>query len=82
MERFTPSHTLYAILKSMENLCFGKEGYFHILVFYMSYFINEIENIPPVFPYVIETLVDVEREIAWNLCFYNCMETWRMFSIS
>ena len=37
----------------MENLRFGKEGYFHVLVFYTGYFIKEIENIFPVFPYVI-----------------------------
>ena len=47
MEKFTP---LYAIAKSMENLRFDKEGYFHVLVFYTGYFIKEIENICPVFP--------------------------------
>ena len=68
MERFTP---LYAIMNSMENLCFGKEDYFHILVFlYTSYFIKEIENIPPMFPYSCR-----------NTCtrkfgrIRNCMET-------
>ena len=50
----------YAIMNSMENLLFGKEDYFHVLVFYTSYFIKEIENIfSRVFPYVIETLVEV-----------------------
>ena len=35
-------------------------GYFHVSVFYTGYFIKEIENVfPPVFPYVIETLVEV-----------------------
>ena len=37
MERFTPLYgiiILYTIMNSMENLCFGKEDYFHILVFY------------------------------------------------
>ena len=43
----------------MENLRFGKEDYFHVLIYYTSYFIKEIENIYPVFPYVIETLVEV-----------------------
>ena len=31
---------------------FGKKDYFHDLVFYMGYFIKEIENIFPVFPLV------------------------------
>ena len=35
----------YAIMSSMKNLHFGKEDYFHVLVFYTSYFIKEIENI-------------------------------------
>ena len=56
MERFTP---LYAIMNSMENLRFDKEDYFHVLVFYTGYFIKEIENIFPVFTYIIETLVEV-----------------------
>ena len=47
-------------MNSMENLLFDKEDYFHVLVFYTSYFIKEIENIfSRVFPYVIETLVEV-----------------------
>ena len=55
MERFTPLYAIaYDITNSMENLRFDKEGYFHVLVF-----IKEIENICPVFPYVIETLVEV-----------------------
>ena len=32
-------------MNSMENLRFGKEGYFHVSVFYTGYFIKEIENI-------------------------------------
>ena len=32
-------------MNGMENLRFGKEGYFHVLVFYTDYFIKEIENI-------------------------------------
>ena len=35
----------YAVMNGMENLRFDKEGYFHVLVFYTSYFIKEIENI-------------------------------------
>ena len=46
-------------MNSMENLHFDKEDYFHVLVFYMGYFIKEIENIFPVFPCVIETVVEV-----------------------
>ena len=34
MERFTLYAIAYAILNSMENLHFDKEGYFHVLVFY------------------------------------------------
>ena len=60
MERFTPLYVIaYVITNSMENLRFDKEDYFHVLVFYTGYFIKEIENISPVFPYVIETLVEV-----------------------
>ena len=71
-ERFTPLlHVQYihvyiyailithTIMSSMENLHFGKEDYFHVLVFYTSYFIKEIENIFPVLPYIIEILVEV-----------------------
>ena len=43
-------------MKSMERFT---PSYFHVLVFSMGYFIKEIENIFPVFPYVIETLVEV-----------------------
>ena len=42
---------------------FGKKDYFHDLVFYMGYFIKEIENIFPVFP-----LVEVWKNS-------NCVET-------
>ena len=53
-ERFTPLYAIaYAIMNSTENLRFDKEGYFLVLVFYTGYFIKEIENIFPVFPYVI-----------------------------
>ena len=46
MERFTPLYVIaYAIMNSMDNLRFGKEDYFHVLVFYTGYFIKEIENI-------------------------------------
>ena len=47
MKRFTPLYAIAyaAILNSMENLRFDKEGYFHVLVFYTGYLIKEIENI-------------------------------------
>ena len=46
METFTPFYAIaYAIMNSMENFRFGKEDYFYVLVFYMGYFIKEIENI-------------------------------------
>ena len=51
MEMFTPLYAIaYAITNSMENLRFDKENYFHILVFYTSYFIKETENIFPGVP--------------------------------
>ena len=54
MERFTPLYVIaYAIMNSMENVHFDKEG------FSTGYFIKEIENIFSVFPYVKETLVKV-----------------------
>ena len=52
MAKFTPLYdNAYAITNSMENLRFDKEGYFYVFVFYTGYFIKEIENISPVFPY-------------------------------
>ena len=33
----------------MENLRFGKEKYFHVLIFYKDCFIKELENIFPPF---------------------------------
>ena len=59
MERFTP---LYTIMDSMENLRFDKEGYFHdlVVVYGLFYKMNRKHPPPPpVFPYVIETLVEV-----------------------
>ena len=103
MESFTPLYTIvYAIMNSMEKLRFGKEGYFHVLVFYTGYFIKEVENIFPRVPtrYRNSRGSFEELEIAWksrkiqsharqfivlpnfHLCFYHCMETRKMFSIS
>ena len=45
MEVFTPLYAIaYAIMNSMQNLCFDKEDYFHVLVFYTDYFIKEIHR--------------------------------------
>ena len=50
MERFVPIYAIaYAIVNSMENLRFDKEGYLDVLVFYDF----------SVLPYVIETLVEI-----------------------
>ena len=46
-------------MNGTENLRFDKEDYFHVLVFYTSYFVKEIENVFPRVPIVIETLVEV-----------------------
>ena len=60
MERFTPLYAIaYAILDSMENLRFDKEGYFHVLVFYGLFYERNRKHFFLVFPYVIETLVEV-----------------------
>ena len=49
MKRFTPLYGIaYAIMKSMENLRFGKEDYFHVLVFYTGYFIKDIQYVSKV----------------------------------
>ena len=62
MERlfhYTPPS--YAIINSKDNLCIDKESYCidTFFLFPLGYFKNEIGNICPVFPYVIETLVEV-----------------------
>ena len=66
IERFTP---LYAIMNSTDNLRFGKEDYFHVLVFYTGYFIKEIENISPHVPIRYRNTSESleELEIAWNV---------------
>ena len=47
MERLAPLYTPLntAIMNGIDNLRVGKEDYFHLSVFYVSYFIKEIENI-------------------------------------
>ena len=48
IERFTPLYAIaYASMKSIENLRFGKEDYFHVLVFYIGNFIKEIKTRRP-----------------------------------
>ena len=91
MARFTTLYAIaYAIVNSIENLRFDKEDYFDFLVSY-GLFYKRNKNIFLVFPYAIETLVKVwgELEIAWKFllpnfysCFYNCMETRILISIS
>ena len=54
--KFTPLYvTAYAILNSIENLRFDKEGYFHVLVFYALFYKRNTKH----FLYFIETLVEV-----------------------
>ena len=55
MERFTP---LYAITNNMEHVRFDEEDYFHVLVFYGLFYKRNRRHFP-MFPYVIETLVEV-----------------------
>ena len=70
MERFTPLYTIaYKIMNSMENLRFGKEDYFHVLVFYTGYFIKEIEKLLlPVFPFG-RTQISISRSPKRPLVF-------------
>ena len=52
----------------MENLRFGKEDHFHVLVFYTGYFIKEIENISPRVPIRYRNTrgsLAGELEMAW-----------------
>ena len=57
---FTPLYAIaYAVINSMENLRFDKEGYFHVLVFYGLFYERNREHPLPVFPYVLKTLVEV-----------------------
>ena len=90
-------------MNGMENVHFGKEGYFNVFLFSKGYFIKEIQNISPRVPIRYRNTRGSleELEIAWkhsprvlefplqfrvlpnfHLCFYNCMETRKMFSIS
>ena len=69
MENITPLYAIaYAIMNSMENLRFDKEGYFHVLVFYTGYFIKEIENISSHVPIRHRNTCGSlrELEIAWK----------------
>ena len=50
MERLTQ---LYAIMNSMENLRFGKEDYFHVLVSYELFYKRNRKHFFSCFPYVI-----------------------------
>ena len=49
MERFTPLYAIaYAIMNSMENLRFDKDGYFHVLVFYGLFYKRNRKHFPSV----------------------------------
>ena len=47
LERFTPLYAIaYAIMNSIENLRFDKEGYFHVLVFYGLFYKRNKNSFP------------------------------------
>ena len=46
-------------MNSMENLRFDKEDYFHVLVFDGLFFKRNRKHFFSVFPYFIETLLEV-----------------------
>ena len=80
MERFRPLYAItyiMPILNGMENVHFDKEGYFHVLVFYVLFYKRNRKH---------ESLGELEITPKLPLrrsCFYNCMqETEKMFSIS
>ena len=50
-------------MNSMDNLRFDKEGYFHVLVFYGLFYKRNWKHLPPVFPYVLQTLVKVLKNL-------------------
>ena len=58
-------------MNGRENLCFDKQDYFHVLVFYTSYFIKETEN---VFTYSYKNTRESLGELE------NCMETHSHFN--
>ena len=55
-------------MNGTKNICYDKDDYFHVLVFYTGYFINEIENISPMFTYSYRNTRESsgELEIAWK----------------
>ena len=71
----------------MENLRSDKEGYFHFLVFYRLVYKRNRKHffrVPIRFRNTRERLGGFEVAFLPNFhsCFYNCMETRKMFSIS
>ena len=90
MERFTPLYAIaYAITNSMENLRFDKEDYFHVLVFYGLFYkrntcgsLRELEIAWKYSPYRLVFPLQFLVLPNFHWCFYNCMETRKMFSIS
>ena len=81
---YMPSHTCMPILNSTENLCFDKEGYFHVLVFYGLFYkrnrrhesLGELEIGRKHSPCRLVFPLQLPN---FHLCFYNCMETQKMF---
>ena len=53
----------YVITNSAENLRFDRESYFHVLVFYGLFYKRNWKHLPPVFPYVLQTLVEVLKNL-------------------
>ena len=69
MDRFMPLYAIAnAITNSMENLRFGKEGYFHVLVFYGLFYKRNRKHSPPRVPTRYKNTRGSlgELEIAWN----------------
>ena len=104
IERFTPLYVIaYAILNSMENLRFDKEGFFHVLIFYGLFYKRNKKTVFFRVPIRYRNTRGSlgELEIAWkhspyglvfplqflvlpnfHSCFYNFIETRKIFSIS
>ena len=68
MEMFTPLYAIsYAIMNSMENLHFDKEGYFHVLVFYGLFYKRNRKHFFPCSIRYRNTRGSLEKlEIVWK----------------
>ena len=79
MERFTLLYTIaYAILNSMENLHFDKEGYFHVLVFYGLFYKTNRKHFF-LCSHVIETPISISHSPKLPLVFLQMYGTWKRF---